>query len=152
MEKWARYKVLWWVVDCWELLGLSVCFVMWASVSKEQLKMPKEIETILFSKASRRLWGPPSSYLLNGCRGSFLGVKRPGCEVSHLPQSSVEVKTWSNTSTPLYAVMRWTGKTLPLILLFTFATSCGCLGSRVRRKDRNKPELFAFEGLFLTGK
>jgi len=30
--------------------------------------------------------------LLMGTRGSFPGVKRPGCEADHSPSSSVEVK------------------------------------------------------------
>jgi hypothetical protein len=47
-----------------------------------------------------QLRGPPS-LLFNGCRGSFLGVKRPGFEVDHSSPSSAEVKSeWSCTSAP----------------------------------------------------
>jgi len=61
-------------------------------------------------------WGSPSLFL-NGCLGSFLGVKWPGCEVDHSPPSSVEVKNeWSCTSPPpICASIVWTGKNLPLM-------------------------------------
>jgi len=53
----------------------------------------------------------PASYSM---RDSFLGVKRPGPEVNYSPPSSAEAKTeWIYTSSPLYAFMTWTGKTLP---------------------------------------
>jgi hypothetical protein len=35
----------------------------------------------------------PASYTV-GTRGSFPGVKRPGCEADHSPPSSAEVKEW----------------------------------------------------------
>jgi hypothetical protein len=34
----------------------------------------------------------PASYPMGGTRGSFPGVKRPGCEADHSPPSSAEVK------------------------------------------------------------
>jgi hypothetical protein len=58
----------------------------------------------IFSSPKRpdRLWGP-RSLLLNGYRGSFPGVKRPGSEVDHLPPFSAEIRNgWSYTSTPLH--------------------------------------------------
>lgn len=43
-----------------------------------------------FSNRAEGLWGPPT-LLLRGCRRSFLGVKRAGCEVNHSSLSSAEV-------------------------------------------------------------
>jgi hypothetical protein len=41
-------------------------------------------------------------------KGSFPGVKRPGREADHSPQSSAVVKNaWSYTSTPQYVFMAW---------------------------------------------
>jgi len=68
-----------------------------------------------FSSQKRpdRLRDPPS-LLFSAYRGSFPGVKRPGPEVNYSPPSSTEVKNeWVYTSSPLYAFMAWTGKTLP---------------------------------------
>jgi hypothetical protein len=43
-----------------------------------------------------------------GTRGSFPGVKQPGCEADHSLPSSAEVKnSWSYTSTPQCAFMAW---------------------------------------------
>jgi hypothetical protein len=40
--------------------------------------------------------------------GSFPGVKRPGREADHSPQSTAEIKNaWSYTSTPQYIFMVW---------------------------------------------
>jgi hypothetical protein len=44
-----------------------------------------------FPNRAKGLWGPPI-LLLRGCRRSFLGVKRAGCEVNHSSLSSAEVK------------------------------------------------------------
>jgi hypothetical protein len=55
-----------------------------------------------FSSPNRADWlcGPPS-ILFSGYQGSFLGLKRPGREVNHLPESSAKVKKeWSYTSAP----------------------------------------------------
>jgi len=50
-------------------------------------------------------------------QGSFLGLKQPGCKDNHFPPSSTEVKNeWIYTSTPLYALMVWTGTTLTFIM------------------------------------
>ena len=58
----------------------------------------------------------------NGYRGSFPGVKWPGCEADHLHPSSVEVKNqWSYTPTSLlYAFMVWTATVLPFTTGFRF--------------------------------
>jgi len=45
----------------------------------------------IFCSYPDRLWGPPS-LLYNGYRVSFLGVKRPGRGVDHLPPSSAEAE------------------------------------------------------------
>jgi hypothetical protein len=43
-----------------------------------------------------------------GKEGSFPGIKRPGREADHSPQSSAEVNnTWSYTSTHQYVFMAW---------------------------------------------
>jgi len=71
----------------------------------------------IFSSQKRtdRLRGPPS-LLFGAYRGSFPGVKRPRPEVNYSPPSSSEVKNeWIYTSSPLYAFMAWTGKTLPFL-------------------------------------
>jgi hypothetical protein len=45
-------------------------------------------------------------------------IRRPEREIEPYPLSSAEVKNeWSYTCTPVYAVMAWTGTTLPLLLL-----------------------------------
>jgi len=47
--------------------------------------------------------------------GSFLGVQKPGREFDHSTPSTAEVKDeWSYTSAPLYTVLVWTGKNLPI--------------------------------------
>jgi hypothetical protein len=47
----------------------------------------------------------PASYKM-GTGGSFLGVKRQGCEADHSPQTSAKVKKmWTYTSTPTYVFM-----------------------------------------------
>jgi hypothetical protein len=52
-----------------------------------------------------RLWVHPTSYPM-GTKGSFPGVKRPGREADHSPQTSTEVKkTWVYTSTPPHVFM-----------------------------------------------
>jgi hypothetical protein len=52
-----------------------------------------------------RMWGPPS-LLSGGCRGSFLGVKRPGREADHSSPTSAEVKkTGVFASTPPHVFM-----------------------------------------------
>ena len=43
-----------------------------------------------FAKRSDHLWGP-HSHLSSVYQGSFLGVKRPGCEGDHSPPSSGKV-------------------------------------------------------------
>ena len=46
---------------------------------------------LIFRTCSDRPWGPPS-FLCNGYRVSFPGVKRPGRGANHPPQSNAEVK------------------------------------------------------------
>jgi hypothetical protein len=61
------------------------------------------------------LWGSPGP-LFSGYRGSFVGGERPGHVADHSPSSRVEVKNrWSYNSTPPYAFMLWTEKTLPSV-------------------------------------
>ena len=63
-------------------------------------------------KSPERLWSP-RSLLLNGYRDYLQEVKWPRREVDHSPPSSAKVKTeWRYTSTPLYAIVAWTGRTL----------------------------------------
>ena len=56
-------------------------------------------------------WGPPS-FLYNGYRVSFPGVKRPGHGVNHPPSSSAQFKERSqlylcSLSVPTYSVLGW---------------------------------------------
>jgi len=68
-------------------------------------------ELPLFPKRTSRLRSP-SSLIFNGCRGYFPRVKRLGREVDHSVPLNGEVKNeWHYTSTPLYAVLLWTGIT-----------------------------------------
>jgi hypothetical protein len=63
----------------------------------------------LFSPAQHLngLWGLPS-YLSNGYWSTFPGMKRPGREADHLPQSRAEVKNQqSYTFTSSYVFMAW---------------------------------------------
>jgi hypothetical protein len=57
----------------------------------------------LFSTASRttlRPSQPPNHWVPGGWENLSLGVKRPGHEADHWPQSSAEIKNeWSHTST-----------------------------------------------------
>ena len=66
-----------------------------------------------------RPWGPPS-FLHNGYRLSFAGVKRPGRDVDHPPTSSAEGKERVqlyiySPSAPSWPVLGWTLR-LPLPL------------------------------------
>ena len=62
--------------------------------------MPPEACFFSSPKYPDLLWGPPS-LLINGYRGYFPGIKRPGRDYRHSPPSSVEIKNdWSYTSTP----------------------------------------------------
>ena len=69
-----------------------------------------------------RLWGTPT-FLLNGSRGSFPGLKRTGRDVDNSSPSSAEVKNeWSYTSTPplyLHGLDRF-NCTLNFTVLFTY--------------------------------
>lgn len=61
-----------------------------------------------------RLWGPPN-FLFNGCRCSFLGVKRPSRDVGHLPHLMRWVKLSGPIRLlPLYAFMALTVATSPV--------------------------------------
>ena len=63
----------------------------WSSV-----RIPTRARGFLFSKS---VSGGPYSVLFNGYWKSFLGIKRPGREVYHLPPSSAEVKNgWRDGS------------------------------------------------------
>ena len=73
----------------------------------------------IFRTCPGRPWGP-FSFLSNGYRISFPGVKRPWNGVDHLPPSCAEAKEWAqlhlfSPSGPSWAVIRWT-------LPFTFIT------------------------------
>jgi hypothetical protein len=48
--------------------------------------------------------------------GLFPGLKRPGREVDHSPQSSVKIKEWICDLLPLCVFMGWTGTALSLLL------------------------------------
>jgi len=53
----------------------------------------------------------------NKSRGSFPGIKRAGRKADHYFLFNTVIKNeWSDTSTPLYAFMAWTEKTIPLYL------------------------------------
>jgi len=67
-------------------------------------------------------WGTMFFFLLQDVQTSSAAhpafysgtVKRPVRESDHLPPSSAVVKNyWSYTLTPLYALIAWTGTTLP---------------------------------------
>jgi hypothetical protein len=84
-------------------------------------------EKIFFSpKRPDRLWSP-TSLLLNGYRGSFYTVKRPGREVDYSPPSSTVVKNeWCYTSTSptcFHVVDRdsFTFTILPDIIVFFYS-------------------------------
>jgi hypothetical protein len=67
------------------------------------VRVPGSVKNFLFSTSSRPALGsaqPPT----NGYWGAlYPGVKRPGREADHSPQTSAEVKkTWIYTSTPPY--------------------------------------------------
>jgi hypothetical protein len=71
----------------------------------------------LFPKRPSRLRSPPS-FIFNGYRGYFPRVKRLGREVDHSVPLNVEVKNeWRYTSTPIYAVLPWTGITFNALRL-----------------------------------
>jgi hypothetical protein len=101
------------------------------------------------SKRPDRLRGP-HSFILSVCRRSFPGVKRLGREVNHSPASSAEVKKrGAILLIPLYALMAWTGKTLPI---FTQATFCCRLAYQkvfLLRYELLYPLLSAFVRLFV---
>ena len=66
----------------------------------------------VFPHPSRPALDPPS-FLYNGSRFSFKGVKRPGCGVNHPPTSSAEVKEreelyFYSSSGPPWPVLGWT--------------------------------------------
>jgi hypothetical protein len=64
----------------------------------------------LLQKPPERKWGPPPT------GGSFSGVKRPGREANHSPQSRVEVKNeWSCTSSA--HTPSWCGQGKPFTLM-----------------------------------
>jgi hypothetical protein len=75
-------------------------------ISKTEMEMRNIVSgrglgILLFTTVSRTALGPTQPPIQWGTRGSFPGVKRPGCEADHSPLSSVEVKNaWSYTSTP----------------------------------------------------
>jgi hypothetical protein len=62
----------------------------------------------LFTTASRLALGPTQTPIQRATDALSLGIKRPGREVDHSPQSSKEVSNaWSYTSTPQYAFKVW---------------------------------------------
>jgi len=74
----------------------------WASIPG------KDSESFVFASASRPALGdnPISSAIYTGSLSP--GVKRPGCEADHSPQSSAEVKNVCNyTSTHPYVFIPW---------------------------------------------
>jgi hypothetical protein len=59
------------------------------------------------------LFGDPSSFLLNGYREPFPGVKQPRCEAKHSPPFPETIKNeWRYTCTSSYDVMADAGGTL----------------------------------------
>jgi hypothetical protein len=61
---------------------------------------------------------PKPSIPTLGYRASFPGVKRPGCDVYHLPPSSAWVGMSGGVLLlTLYAVLAWAGTALPLLLI-----------------------------------
>lgn len=62
-------------------------------------------------KRPARLWGPPN-LLLNGHRGSFSGIKRPGFEVDHSHLVQALRTSGSIPLVPLYSYVLWPERNL----------------------------------------
>jgi hypothetical protein len=68
---------------------------------------PNEGKDFSSPERPHQLWGPPS-LLPSGYGGLLSGVKQPGLEADHSPQSSAAVKNvWSYTSNLPYAFVAW---------------------------------------------
>ena len=67
---------------------------------------------IFISSTSSYASSPQTSLLLNGYRGSLLGIKRLGRDVDQSPPHSAEFKNGAIPPIPLHAFMAWTGTTL----------------------------------------
>jgi hypothetical protein len=72
--------------------------------------IPMGLRDFFFSKSTDRLWGP-SIHLCNVYRGTFSGLMWPGCEPLLLPRLRTR---GAIPPLPLYVVLAWTGKPLPL--------------------------------------
>ena len=67
---------------------------------------------ILSPKRPDRFWSPPS-FIFNGHRGYFPGVKRSGCDVKHSPPLTARLRmSGTTTPLPLYNLMGRTWETL----------------------------------------
>ena len=85
------------------------------------VQIPTEARDIS-PKCPDRLYGPPSP-VCDGYRGSFQGVKRPGCLVNHsLPPCTCLRMSGAMLLLPLYAFMAWTATTLPYVFFVMYAT------------------------------
>jgi hypothetical protein len=69
----------------------------------------------LFSKNVQISSGAYPACMFNGYWGSFLGVKRPGQQVYHSrrPRTNIKNEYIYTSTSPIYAFMAWTAKTLP---------------------------------------
>jgi hypothetical protein len=77
----------------------------WESI-RENIKTSAKDNVVYQKLRHNKPWfgAHPASYPM-GTRGSFPGVKRPGCEAYHSPPSSAEVKNvWIYTFTPLISL------------------------------------------------
>jgi len=74
---------------------------------------PNKDAFFLLQNRPDRLWGPPS-LLFSGYRVHSQVIKWKRREADHSPLSNAEVKDGRRyTASPLYALMVWTGRTLP---------------------------------------
>jgi hypothetical protein len=97
-------------------------FVVLASVvarlhDPEVESQQRKVDILYPRSPPEQLWCPPS-FVVNGYRRHFPGLKRLGCDVDH---SYLAPRLRMSGSIPLlllYAFMMWTGITLPFSLYF----------------------------------
>jgi hypothetical protein len=95
----------------WQRAHRSRCSVQAAGWTIHGSNLGRGKGFISSAKCPHRFWGP-SILLLNGYRGSFLGVKRPRINTDHSPPPRAKDKNeCSYTSIPRINSMAWTVKT-----------------------------------------